>query len=184
MKTMRMVCVLATLSIPVSVLAAEAPLADRLPASAMAYVGWADSQSEDFRGSVFGQLLQEPAVQKIWGTLQQAASQNTGGQSDLAFVLGEFLAKHPVAAALTELQINDDGPEKLSLKAVLVVDLGKDKAQFVEALDQVFDRTGLANHCSEVKIGGKTFMTIQPQENIAFTWGYDGNLFIVGINGG
>jgi len=189
MKTMKVVCVLAALWIPCSVFAAEAPLSDRLPASALVYVGWAGSQNEDFQGSMFGQLLQEPAGKKIWDAIQRAAADATGGQSDLAFAMGELLARHPMAFALTDVQVNETNngnntQVNVDGKAVLVIDLGKDQEQFVEMLDQVFSLTGLAEHCSEVKIGGKTFTTIQPDESITFAWGYDGNLFIVGINGG
>ena len=183
MKTAWSICVLAALVVPFYAQAGDAPLADKLPGSTLVYVGWAGSENAAFAESMFGQLFQEPATQAMWKAFQQSVGQSSGGMSDVGFTLAEFLATHPVAIAITDFQFDDSDAERVQVKAVLIVDLGKDKKQFAEALGQVLTMVGLAEHSEEVVVGKQKFMTIQPVENVTFTWGYDGNLFIVGFNG-
>jgi len=186
MKTAWSICMVVALVVPFTVSAADAPLSDKLPASTMLYVGWAGTQNNAFQGSMFGQLLQEPAARKIWDSFQKAANQSPDLRAVAGLALAEFLAKHPVAVAVTDVQIKDNSFRFAPIpKVVLLVDLGKDKRQFAETLDLLLGfAPDLADHCVEATVGGQAFTVFQPEEDVTFAWGYEGNLFIVGINGG
>ncbi|MCL2701198.1 MAG: hypothetical protein FWE88_05840 [Phycisphaerae bacterium] len=178
MKTTWSIFVCAMVLIPFSASAADAPLADKLPGSTLVYAGWAGAQNDAFAESMVGQLFREPAVAKIWDAVQKAAEQASGGATNAGFTMAEFLANHPAAIALTEFVFDD----KL-IKAVLVIDLGKDKETFADALDTLLGMTPLAEYSTETTIGGQKFMTFSPFFDATFAWGYEGNLFIVGLNG-
>ena len=186
MRTTLLLCLLAILC-PLAAVAADAPapLADKLPGSSLVYVGWAGN-TEAFQGSMLGQLIQQPTTMEIWKAIQKAAAQKSPhGEATAMLDLAQTLASHPVAAAMTDLHVGEDSKD-ITVKAVLVADLGKDQAKFAETLDKLLNSLPMnINESAENKtVGDVKFKVTKLDDQVHIAWGYQGTMLIVGLNGG
>jgi len=120
------------------------PLAKKLPAGAIGYVGWA-GRSLTFDGSMFGQLLQEPTLAELLGTVKTAVLRQVRPQKDREALshlweMASIAWQHPLAVALLDLK-SDDDPDPV--EAVMLIELGRDRdsfAQHLEALVQPLEQ--------------------------------------------
>jgi len=132
----RMLAVVAIL-VSTTLAAAAPPLADRLPADASLYVGWA-GQTEALQGSLFGQLLSELPTDEIAAALGQAIDKGVGDPRTRGLVghgIGaiSIAARHPAALCVTALPA-DPGSAEPRPDAALLIDLGADRQAFDEHL--------------------------------------------------
>ena len=158
-----------------------APLADKLPAGALAYAGWA-GRSLTFDGSMLGQLLNDPDVDKIVQAIVEAAERNTDAESRPTARAGMAMAaiawQHPAAAALLDVPQGPDGPEP---SAVLLVDLGKDREAFAKHLDALLaERKGEAPPAGAA-VAAVRYRVIRQAGKPELSFGYMGDLFFLGV---
>ncbi|MFB3891388.1 MAG: hypothetical protein ACE15C_05120 [Phycisphaerae bacterium] len=164
--------------------AAGAPLADKLPADSLFYIGWA-GQNDALDGSMFGQLLKEPACADLLGAIKQAVDKKIDGEDqrklfDSAWSLAGMLWRHPCAVALVDLRKVGDEPAP---SAVLLVDLGKDRADFAKLLDGVLSSPGLPP-LEDAQAGDLKYRSLKPSKEVEIGLGYKGDIFFLAIAGG
>ena len=116
----------------------QPPLADKLPAGTVVYLGWA-GRSLTFNGSMFGQLLGDPAVEGLFSSARSALrAQCEGNKEDQAVLdelweMGRIAWRHPCVVGLFDLLAA--GPAGKAPSAgrpvgALLVDLQKDRPGF------------------------------------------------------
>ncbi|MCE5277537.1 MAG: DUF3352 domain-containing protein [Planctomycetaceae bacterium] len=119
--------------------AAQAPLADRLPAESLAYMGWAGA-TDAFNASAPGQLLGEPALADLLASLHKSALENLsrkeGESFKLAWEMGRLAWRHPAALTVTALKAAGGEPQP---QMAILVDLGKDRAAFSVQFDALIN---------------------------------------------
>ncbi len=157
---------------------AEQPLADRLPAGAVAYIGWA-GKSLTFDGSMFGQLIADRSISGLVGAIKDAALPELSPEGGEMFACGWEIAslawRHPIAAALTELEPRE-GKEPLA-QAVMLIDLGEDRVKFDEQVAKITAKLQEDHEITDKTVGDITFKTAKVGEENAISFGYIGNLF-------
>ena len=178
--------ILATLCLCVLTAAASgaAPLADRLPAKTLAYVGWA-GKTKAFDRSMLGQLTREPVADAIVKAIKQAAEKNIRGKEERqAFQdVWELLSvtwKHPIAVALVDLKLAQDGPPNVS--AALLIDLGQDRAKFAKHLDALLALAKKDVPTADAELpGGLKYrrLLIKDKDAPPVSLGYMGNVFFL-----
>ncbi len=140
--------------------AGQYPLADRVPADSLVYVGWA-GRSLTFDGSMAGQLLNEPALASMVEALRQAMVENIADDySDRqviehAWDIALMAWQHPMALAV--LPPAENGLPIPS--AMLIVDLGEDRESFAEHLDGLLTASGA--EIEEITVGRLTCRMIR-----------------------
>ena len=116
-------------------MAAAPPLADRLPADTLIYVGWA-GRSLTFDGSLTGQLLAEPAVGDILSGLRSLVEAQLDDvqreQFAHAWQMGRIAWQHPLAVALLDMRGGADGA---TFQAVVLLEPGRDRDVFMTHLN-------------------------------------------------
>lgn len=160
---------------------ASAPLADKLPARVLAYAGWA-GRSLTFDGSMIGQLLADPDVDKIVEAIGSAVEQEADDESRPAVCAARKLAavvwQRPVAAALLDLPKGPEGPEP---SAVVLIDVGKDRENFTKHLDALLAAGGDDLASTEATLAATRFRVIRQQGRPDVSFGFIGDLFFLGI---
>jgi len=175
------------------------PLADRLPADTMLYMGWA-GRTAAFDRSMFGQLVQHPDAKKILASIQKAIQgQVTRGTESVAvqqaFEAASIVWRHPIALAVLErpAMAKPSSPARRSWStsrpfgegspipaAVLLVDLGRDRDAFDRSFSILLELIGEDLPIREVSAGGLTYKTVQPGRDApVFSFGYLGETFFV-----
>jgi prepilin-type processing-associated H-X9-DG protein len=116
---------------------AEAPLADKVPAEAVIYVGWA-GKTAALDGSLLGELLNDPAVGNLLGMAKTAllghAPPDARGIVEHAWAMADITWRQPAAGVLLDLTLE---PKRPDAKAFLLIDLGKDRDAFAAHVDAV-----------------------------------------------
>jgi hypothetical protein len=184
MRTLRAVGILlvATLS-AVAVAVAAPPLADKVPAGSLAYIGWA-GRNLTFDGSLFGQLLNEPEilalVQDFHKTLRQRmAEPGEAASFEGLWSMAALAWQHPLAVALLDVQDSPAGEKEFS--AVLLVDLGRDRETFAKALDKVIASQEPGTSIVDTTLETATFKTFQPAQGKPVAFGFLGDVFFVAL---
>lgn len=162
------------------------PMAEYLPAETLCYVGWA-GRSLAFDGSAMGQLLAEPVVGQVLTAVKQFADKEMpAGQAKqfgAAWQMAEIAWQHPIALALTDLQISSrQGPPRPG--AILLIDLGKDQPAFARQLDSlVADLAENGPKITEVTVGETSCRVIRAPENAGgdISFGFKGNVFFIAV---
>lgn len=160
--------------------AGQYPLADRVPAESLVYVGWA-GRSLTFDGSMVGQMLNEPALASMVEALQQAMVENIADDDSDRQVIEHawdiilMAWQHPMALAV--LPPAENGPPMPS--AMLIVDLGEDRENFAEHLDGLLTASGA--EIEEITVGSLTCRMIQT-DGPPLVFGYVEDLLVVTTN--
>ncbi len=184
----RAIAVLLTVCLHLTVAGAAKPappLADRLPAGTLVYVGWA-GRDLTFDGSMFGQLLNDPDIAKIVRAVGQAAQGDIRGDDEKnafgrAWSMADIAWQHPVAVALIDLQKGDHGPDPTG---VLLIDLDTDREAFAKQLDGLLDLIKDELPLTEATLGGVTYRIHRPDKGPEISIGYLDNTLFVGIGAG
>jgi prepilin-type processing-associated H-X9-DG protein len=137
--------------------ASPPPLADRLPAETKAYLGWS-GRTMAFEGSLVGQLLGEPSVEKLLGAVRKSVEKSLSAEAQKkAFKHGWAMAltawQHPAAIALTDIPLLRGGRPAGVPGAILMVDLGKDQPAFQKELDGLIDAVDEEIPVVETRVG-------------------------------
>jgi len=162
---------------------AAAPLAERLPAGTKVYVGWA-GRTLPFDGSMLGQLINEPAVKPIFAAIREAALKEMGPEQERemfrrAWEMAGIAWQHPMAAALIGLTPN--GKDEPTVSAVLLVDLGKDKAAFEKHLAGLLGALDDEVEFTNATAGAVTYRTVKNPHDNDVSLGYMGNVFFCAV---
>ena len=170
---------LCALSLPAD---AAAPLAQRLPAGSMVYVGWA-GRSLTFDGSMIGQLLNEPVMDKIFGAIKGAAMKEIGPGAEQemfghAWQMGKIAWQHPIAAALIDLK-KGQGNGEPDITAALLIDLGKDRGEFAKHLDAILLHMREEIPLTDVTAGTVAYKVHKPRGGPEIAIGYLGDVLFV-----
>ena len=151
------------------------PLADRLPAGSLVYLGWA-GHNQTFNQSQWGQMLKDPAAGAIYDQVTsflQMLPRDIRGPIDDSLTLAGILWRHPVAAALVDVTpLAGNNPPKVS--AVLLAQVGQDRQRFDSALNALLKRLpeGLIQKDGDFsKIAGP----------VAVSFGYLGDTFVLTV---
>ncbi len=136
---------------------AQPPLADRIPAESLLYLGWAGT-GLTFDGSATGQLVNDPATDKAFEAIRQTARTMLGKDQeqlfDSAWGMAAIAWQNPVAFIVTDLASGSAGPEPAG---ALLIHLGPDRQAFVQHLDSMLQALSVQkNTISEVVIGDVT----------------------------
>ena len=154
---------------------AAAPLADKVPAGALAYVGLA-GKTPAFDKTNLAKLIQEPAVQEVFKAIDKAIAANVPpderAKLDKAFTLLHLLLHKPVAIAMMDLA----GKDPVSL--CLLADLGDDKAAFDNQLTALL--ADLKMQVQPAETAGKNY-SIVAVGPVAVSMGYLGNVFFLHV---
>jgi len=141
---------------------ATQPLAERLPGQTLLYVGWSGTKSLHFDGSMFGELLHEPAVGKVLGALRQAARKGLPGKQgeifEHAWSLAGIAWQRP--AALGCLDLSAGVPVPMPTVALLI-DLGEQAKAFMEHLEAVLRLAGDDLKVAEATVGAVRYRSIR-----------------------
>jgi hypothetical protein len=162
---------------------AAAPLAERLPAGTKMYVGWA-GRTLPFDGSMLGQLINEPAVKTIFAAIRDSAMKEIHPDQEremfrCAWEMASIAWQRPMAVALMGLTPNEN--DEPTVSAVLLVDLGKDKAAFEKHLVGLLAALDDEVTFTNATAGSLSYRTYKnPHENDV-SLGYMGNVFFCAI---
>jgi len=167
---------------------AAAPLARRVPADTLVYLGWSGTQGAAFEGSTFGQLLNEPVAEQILAALKKAIMQDMRQQDERqafehVWSMGLIALQRPIAAYWTGL--HQTGGDPIPTGAVLI-DLGKDKKAFAQHLDALMNLIPPREreHIRKATLGGVTYRTIGEDGGPEVSFGYAGNIFFLSLGPG
>ncbi len=174
-----------------------APLADKVPENAIAYVGWS-GRSLTFNGSMFGQLLAEPGVKDLFGAIRTAAGkglESTGEQDapamfESVWAMAAIAWQKPSAAALLDISVPAGpgegaaaGPDESVPVGVVLIDLQKDKAAFDAHLQKLLGLIGKENKLSQAAVGNLSYHGFTtPAGKCAM--GYVGSVFFISLGDG
>jgi len=161
---------------------AAAPLAERFPAGSLVYVGWA-GRGLTFDGSMFGQLLNDPAVAHLFGALKAVAEKDIrrDNQRELfghAWQMARIAWQHPLAAALIDLKKAEGDPQPT---AALLIDLGKDKPAFAKHLAAAAELLKEELPFTDATAGKVTYRLHKPRKGPEVAYGYLGNVLFVAV---
>ncbi|MCD4825157.1 MAG: DUF3352 domain-containing protein [Phycisphaerae bacterium] len=166
---------------------AAAELETRLPTDTLVYLEWS-GRSLPFDGSMCGQAINDPGTQKLINSLKiffqksfakagpEAAKKAKPIMDNITIAV-----QHRVALAVTELSMEDK-----MLSAVLLIDLGKDKAVFQKNLDAILPtapKDALPDNM--ITLGNTTYTLFSlPKKGMELAYGFIGksNLFFVSFS--
>jgi len=160
--------------------AACPPLAKKLPAGAIGYVGWA-GRSLTFDGSMFGQVLQEPTLAELLGAVKASALSQMGPQKNSeafshAWELASIAWQHPLAVALLDLK-SDDAPDPV--EAAMLIELGRDRDSFAEHLEAILQLLHLEESLAQKTAGAVTYRAMPVGELGEVGFGFVDDTFFV-----
>ena len=158
----------------------SAPLAEKLPASTLAYVGWA-GRSLTFDGSMFGQLLEEPATRQIFGVISSAitSAAGEGPQGQMlkhVWSLAGVAWQHPAAIAVIDL--SQPAPP-LPVGAILLVDVGSDREAFASHIESLVELLGEDIPITDITVGQMTCRQAQLPIGASIIFGFKEDLFFM-----
>ena len=162
---------------------AAAPLAERLPTGTKIYIGWA-GRTLPFDGSMLGQLINEPAVKAILAAVRDSAMKEIRPDQEremfrCAWEMAGIAWQRPMAVALIGLKPNEE--DEPTVSAVLLIDLGKDKAAFEKQLAGLLGALGNDAEFTNATAGSVNYRTMKnPHEN-DISLGYMGNVFFCAV---
>lgn len=172
----RTLCVISLCAV-VSSASAQPPLAERVPAQWSFYVGWS-GRTIPFEGSMMGQLLNEPAIGDIFGAIHQAAMENLHHEPELrtfeyAWELASIAWQHQVAIAADIAP----GEEEPVIRAALLIEVGRDKPQFVEHLDALVEVLGEEIPFDQASAAGVSYRTMPINPDMQLSFGFMETVF-------
>jgi len=160
--------------------AGQCPLADRVPAESIGYIGWA-GRSLTFDGSMVGQLIGEPALASMLGALREATVKGLGDTAlrkegaEHIWDIATIAWQHPIAiAVLPPVEAGTPMPNP-----VMIVDLGEDRESFAEHLDGML--AAFEAEVEEVLVGPLTCKMVQTG-GPPLVFGYVENLLVVAMD--
>jgi len=164
---------------------AAPPLADKLPAGSLVYVAWA-GRSLTFDGSMFGQLLNDPGVGRIFSALRSGLEKEIGeGEEREAFghawEMARIAWQHPLAVALIDLK---PGQREPLPEMAAVIDLGKDVDEFRKHLDGLLALAKDEVQFTEAAAGQVKYYRFQPRGGPQLAYGFLGNLMFWAVGEG
>jgi len=164
---------------------AAAPLADRIPAGSLAYVGWA-GRSLTFDGSMLGQLLNDPAIRGIFETVRAGIEKEVRPEDERkafahAWEMARIAWQRPMAAALIDLKKGAEDPEVL---AVALVDLGKEKDEFRKHLDALLEMAKEDVTFAKLAVGAAEVFVHKPRRGPQVSYGFLENTMFFAIGQG
>src|SRR5688572_21150335 len=135
----------------VSLPAAAQPLADRVPADAMVYVGWAgaDSMGPGFEASHLKALLDSAEVgrwvNEVVPQLLQRAGQEQAMPVDMASVSGMLapMWRHPTALYIGPVDMTN--PDQPVPRFALICDAGEEAGALQQKLEELVQQMGAEN---------------------------------------
>ncbi|NQU76408.1 MAG: DUF3352 domain-containing protein [Planctomycetes bacterium] len=170
---------------------AAPPLADRMPADAVLYVGWA-GRNLAFDGAKCGQMLNHPAAKQIAATIRNAIlaklpeSQQLQA-ADRAWEMLSIAWQHKIALCVTDSQAASPAQGQspwpgLIPNVGLLVDLGPDREVFAEHFEALLALFGGAVPLAETTVGEITYRAFQanPQTPV-ISVGYIGETFFLTV---
>ena len=165
--------------------AAQPPLADRIPAESLLYIGWAGT-GLTFDGSATGQLVSDPATDKAFEAIRQTARTMLGKDQeqlfDSAWEMAAIAWHNPVAFVVTDLASGSSGPEPAG---ALLVHLGPDRQAFVQHLDSMLQALSVQkNTISETVIGDVTCKVLSVPGGNELYLAVRDDLFIAALGAG
>ncbi|MHC4982757.1 MAG: heavy metal-binding domain-containing protein [Planctomycetota bacterium] len=163
---------------------AAAPLAGRLPAGSLIYVGWA-GKTKAMDASMLGKFLEEPKLKEAIAGIKDAISNSMPpGGPRKAFADGWSMAqiawKHPCALAM--VNFGDPGGERPP-SLVALVDLGRERAQFAKHLDGLLAAISDGGELPVRQVGDVSYRVLQVREAAEVAVGYMGNVFFLCFGG-
>jgi len=159
-----------------------APLAHRVPGDALLYVGWA-GRTLTFSGSMFGQLLDEPAFGEIIAAVEKAAMDKLpeGPPQELfknGWAMARMAWKHPAAFVVLDVEKGGDLPIP---SAAILIDLERDHAAFVKNLDALVAALPEEIAFTEATIGEVTYRTCKLGPDVELSVGFKGSVFFLAV---
>jgi prepilin-type processing-associated H-X9-DG protein len=184
---MRTTAIVTSICVLVFVLSVQAapPLAERVPAGALIYVGWS-GKTDAMSASAFGKLLDDPMfTQALDGAKTAIMNGMPRGAPQQMFANAWSMAgvawNHPCAIAL--VGIEPAGDDRLPT-AMLVVDLGNDRQRFAGHLDALLATMNEGGkELPERQVGDVRYKVMQIMENRELAMGYMGNVFFACFGG-
>ena len=174
------------LSLLWSVGLAAPPLADKVPADAMLYVGWA-GRSLTFDGSMFGQLLAEPGLKQALAAVKQAAQTQLKREPaaldtfESLWSMGGIAWRHPAALALYDVALPAGGRGgQPAPSGALLIDLQKDRAAFDAQLQKLLPVLGTHVKLSDKTVGNLSYKSF-PTPVGPCSMGFVGNIFFMAV---
>lgn len=166
---------------------AAPPLADRLPAESILYVGWS-GRNLAFDGSMLGQLLAEPSVADAvaaWGQALVAGARPSSRQQLLEHELTMLAIawQHRTALCILPTTEGPPAPGHVPLPGmILLIDLGKDQPAFAEHLEALIRSGSPALAISEATTADVTYRTFRvPGVRWPLAYGYKGDMLFVTV---
>ncbi|MCK4602377.1 MAG: hypothetical protein KAU28_07910, partial [Phycisphaerae bacterium] len=156
------------------------PLADRMPAEALVYVGWA-GRSLTFDGSKLGQLISEPTVAETFAALKTGIEKKIPEKNresfEHAWAMAAMAWQHTIAIAVLDIrpQLAPD------IDAVLLIDLGQNREGFERHLDTLIQSFGDDLETIDVTVGTVTYKTVEGPEGAQISFGFMGNVFFASL---
>ncbi len=198
-KITKTIFALSIIAMLASISPAAVPMAKKVPENALVYVGWA-GQSLTFKGSMFGQLLDEPGVKELFGTIKTAATNATKMTNDQdapaifesLWAMGSIAWQKPAAVALLDIKIPRQGgknaapaagPKDPTPEGFILIDLQKDKAAFDVHFQKLLGLIGEKAKFSRVTIGNLSYHNTSTPVGPC-SMGYVGNFFFLSIGDG
>ena len=157
MKLLRVLSTICSLALAIAPAAGQPPLAEKIPAEAIVYAGWA-GRSLTFDGSLFGQMLAEQEVSAFLAGSRAAVADGLSlAEADRAILdelwaMGGIAWRHPAALGIYSLPAAA-GAEPPKLVAALVVDLQKDRADFERRFQTMLASARQKAGISEAAVG-------------------------------
>ena len=171
------------------------PMADKVPAETLVYIGWA-GRSLTFDGSMLGQLLAEPGVKDLFAAIKDAAGNAMAGDPDAKatfeslWAMGGMAWKHPAALALLDItvpQAPPGGPQAGSPEpqpvGVLLIDLQKDRDAFAAELQKLLALAAKKLELSQATVGDLSYHSFDTPAGPC-AMGFVGNIFFVSVGKG
>ena len=158
---------------------AAAPLANKLPAKSLVYVGWT-GRNQAFDTSMLGQLLlQEPIVANTLQAVYKGAAENVGDTKEKkafehAWQMGRIAWHRPVAFSLVDIKSTRKGPKP---QIAVLIDLGDKRQEFAGHLDAMLKVAEAPVSDNEGELDYR--IVSSPAGLIGF--GYLGNVFFLTV---
>ena len=185
MKT-RILLVMACVGISSTVMHAAAPLANRVPGGALAYVGWAGTKNAAFQKTTIAGFIKEPVFGRILDMVRTSIT-NEITQARPVFTailsMAEIAGGAPMVAMWTGLEKADGGPFP---RMALLVELGQRKKAFnthFEALMKAIPPEA-RKLMKEVTTAGLTYTTVREERSPEVSFGYMGDVLFLTVGTG
>lgn len=168
----------------------QPPLADKVPAETLVYVGWA-GPSLSFKGSLFGQLVTDPDIKRVIGAIRSAASDRLADKEDKRAVfdhlwaMGKIAWQHPAAVAVLDIVPppvleGESGRGRPQLVGALLIALQKDKAAFEGELQGLLAVAGKKIEITRATLGEVSYHRFDTARGPCGL-GFVGELFFVSL---